>query len=91
MAFFTKVRKTGQLFQATTDLGMDGAQCHVAALPIESDRTYMGHLFVDGIVSDGRQIVRCTKVKTAFVEGSELEWVSIERVRICQPAIAEEL
>jgi hypothetical protein len=81
--FNSKVQETNQLFQATTDLGADGKQCHVAALPVQKDRTYMGHLFVDGIISENNPgIVKCTKVETAYFEGSELESVSIDKIRI---------
>ena len=79
----TKVKETNQLFQATTDLGMDGMQLHVAALPLQKDRTYMGHLFVDGIISENNPgIVKCTKVQTEYFLGSKLDPVSIDKIRI---------
>jgi len=43
----------------------------------------MGHLFVDGIISENNPgIVKCTKVETAYFEGSELESVSVDKIRI---------
>ena len=58
-------------------------QCHVAALPLQKDRTYMGHLFVDGIVSENKPgIVKCTKVETAYFVGGEVEPVSIDKITI---------
>jgi hypothetical protein len=81
--FNSRVKGTNQLFQATTDLGVDGMQCHVAALPIQKDRIYMGHLFVDGIVSENNPgIVKCAKIETAYFEGNDIEAVSIDKIRI---------
>ena len=81
--FNSRVKKTSQLFQATTDLGADGMQCHVAALPLVKDRTYMGHLFVDGMINANNPgIVKCTRVQTEYFEGDELEPVSIDKIRI---------
>ena len=83
MSINTRVKRTSQLFQATTDLGVDGKQSHVAALPLQKDRTYMGHLFVDGIISENNPgIVKATKVVTEYFEGSELESVSVDKIRI---------
>ena len=83
MAINTKVKETNQLFQATTDLGADGTQAHFAVLPLQKDRTYMGHLFVDGIISENNPgIVKCTKVETEYFEGRELEPVSVDKIRI---------
>ena len=44
MSFTAKVKVTGQLFQATTDLGTD-KELYRDAHALENDHFYAGHLF----------------------------------------------
>ena len=46
MSFTAKVKKTGQLFQATNEMGRDGA-LGKDAHTLEKGKSYAGHLFLD--------------------------------------------
>jgi hypothetical protein len=45
MPFTTKVKKTGELFGATTDLGTDQKSYRDARSPLDPKKIYAGHLF----------------------------------------------
>ena len=45
MPFTTKVKKTGELFDATTDLGTDQKSYRDARSPLDPMKIYAGHLF----------------------------------------------
>lgn len=83
MAFTTRVRETGQVFQATTDMGADAMENRIAALPILPDHTYSGHLF-DAYVTTNPQpkILRYSGYKQATFEGRELEEISFDRMTL---------
>jgi hypothetical protein len=86
MAVNARVKGTNQFFQATRDLGVDGRQYELAVLPLRADRTYRGHLFVDGIISENNPgIVKYTRYETGYFAGFELEAVAVDKMRLDLP------
>lgn len=71
MSFTTKVKETGQLFDATTDLGTDGELYRDAHSPLQQDRLYAGHLFDAYPVNS--PWVEFSEAKWATFRGSQLE------------------
>jgi hypothetical protein len=63
VSFTTKVKKTGELFHATTDLGTDKSIYQDAHSPLEPAKIYAGHLFVDARPGN-----------SPWVEFSEAQW-----------------
>lgn len=82
MAFTTKVKETGQVFQATTDMGADGNENRIAALPIQPDHTYSGHLFDAHVNANPPRILRYSGYEQATFEGRELEEISFDRMTL---------
>jgi hypothetical protein len=83
MSFTSRVKETGQIFQATTDMGTDGTENHVARLPIERDHTYWGHLFTEASPpSPTPGIFWYNKYETATFEGCELEETSFDKITL---------
>lgn len=83
MAFTTSVRETGQVFQATTDMGADGKESRIATLPIESGHTYSGHLFDTNISTNpAPRILRYSRYEQATFQGHELEEISFDTMTL---------
>lgn len=71
VSFTTKVKKTGQLFDATTDLGTNGELYRDAQSPLQQDRLYAGHLF--DAYPGNSPWVEFSKAEWASFRGDELE------------------
>lgn len=83
MAFTTRVRETGQIFQATTDLGADAKENRIATVPLQPDHTYSGHLFDTYITANpAPKILRYSGYEQATFEGRELEEISFDRITL---------
>jgi hypothetical protein len=72
MPFTTKVKKTGELFDATTDLGTDQKSYRDARSPLDPKKIYAGHLF-PGPAPLNSRLVKYDEVKFAVFHGEELE------------------
>jgi hypothetical protein len=72
MSFTTKVRKTGELFDATTDLGTDQKSYRDAHSPLDPQKIYAGHLF-SGTAPLKARLVKYDEVSFAVFHGEELE------------------
>ena len=83
MAFTTRVRETGQIFQVTTDMGADAKENRDASLPIEPTHTYSGHLFDTYVTTTpAPRILRYSGYEWATFEGRELEEISFDRMTL---------
>lgn len=82
MSFTARVNETGQLFQATTDLGIDGQDFRDAHSPIDPKKTYLGHLFDAYVSNPAPKIIRFSRVETGTFEGRELEEISFDRLTL---------
>jgi hypothetical protein len=71
MSFLTMVKATGELFDATTDLGADKNLSQDAHLPLEAARFYAGHHFKGSIPNP--EVVRFEDAVYAVFRGDELE------------------
>ncbi len=72
MSIKTKVKKTGEFFQATTNVGPNKDIDRDAFPPLDSNTFYAGHLFPGSIVGSS-QYVEFTEAVLAVIHGSELE------------------
>jgi hypothetical protein len=83
MAFTTRVKETGQVFQAAIDMGADAKENRVAALPIQQDHTYSGHLFDAYVTANAApRILRYSGYEQGTFEGRELEEISFDRMTL---------
>jgi hypothetical protein len=78
MSITTRVKKTGQLFQATADLGKDKSSYQDANGTIEPDTVYEGHL-LDAFAFRGcSSCVEYSRAKWGVFRGYELESVQAD-------------
>jgi hypothetical protein len=73
MSITTKVKKTGRLFQATTDLGRDKTLHQEATGKIQPDTIYQGHLLNAYDYSRRSQLVEYSRTEWGVFRGYELE------------------
>jgi hypothetical protein len=71
MSFLTTIRATGELFDATTDLGADKKNYRDAHLPLKGPTFYAGHHLVGSVPNPG--IVQFDKAEYAVFRGDDLE------------------
>jgi hypothetical protein len=76
MSFTTKVKSTGQLFDATGETGEDGI-LHDATPPLRSGTKYSGHL-LEGAYPGNSPWVEFSTAVWAVFEGDELEEWPVE-------------
>lgn len=87
MSFTTKVKKTGELFDATTDLGPDRSIYRDAHSPLDPNTTYAGHLFV-GAYPGNSPFVEFAEAEFTVFRGDELEefYAELRLVPLRDPA-----
>jgi len=68
----TKVRQTGEFFQATTNMGPNKNIDRDAFSPLDSNTFYAGHLFPGSVVGSSQYVEFSEAVLKVF-HGSELE------------------
>jgi len=73
MSITAKVKKTGRLFQATTDLGKDKTTYQDAHGKIQPDTIYQGHLLNAYDYSKRSQLVEFSRAEWGVFRGYELE------------------
>jgi hypothetical protein len=73
MSITTKVKKTGRLFQATTDLGRDKTNHQEAIGKIQPDTIYQGRLLNAYDYSKRSQMVEYSRAEWGVFRGYELE------------------
>jgi hypothetical protein len=71
MSFLTRVKATGELFDATTDLGVDKTISRDAHLPLEATKFYEGHRLVGSVPNP--YIIRFDQAVYAVFRGDELQ------------------
>jgi hypothetical protein len=72
MSIKTKVKKSGEFFLATTDLGANKDRIRDAHSPIDPDTYYVGHHFPESAVG-GSPFVEFAEAKSATFRGIDLE------------------
>ena len=77
----TRVKATGQLFDATTDLGADESMYRDASRPLQTDTKYAGHLF-DAFPKTGADTVKFSKAEWHIFRGDELEDYPVTALRL---------
>lgn len=80
MSFTAKVKETGQLFQATNEMGQNGA-LGKDAHTLEKDKSYAGHLFLDSQPGSSPR-VQFTKATWGVFREEELENFPVESLRL---------
>ena len=79
--FTTRVKATGQLFDATTDLGPDESLYRDASRPLKKDTKYAGHLF-DAFPKTGAEGIKFSKAEWHVFLGDELEDFPVTALRL---------
>jgi hypothetical protein len=80
MSITARVRKTGQIFQATNEWEQDdvlGRDAH----KLEKGKSYAGHLF-DATLAPTGASAEFSKVDWAIFSADELEELNVERLRL---------
>ena len=73
MSITTRVKKTGQLFQATADLGKDKSSYRDANGAIEPETIYEGHLLDAYAFRSGSAFIEYSRAQWGLFRGYELE------------------
>jgi hypothetical protein len=79
--FTMRVKTTGQLFDATADLGADESMYREASRPLRMDTKYAGHLF-DAFPKTGADTVKVSKAEWHIFRGDELEDFPVTGLRL---------
>jgi hypothetical protein len=72
MSIKTKVKKTGEFFLATTNLGPNKDICRDAHAPLDLHTNYAGHYFPESKVG-ASPYVEFGEAKSAIFRGADLE------------------